>query len=189
MIHLDILFVGTVFLSTAVAWPTWQAGSNGIQWAENCDFDSHDLYSTLSNGQDCGGICANDGICTHFVWTNYNGGTCWMKHGTNLQPKQSANSVCGYVLSRGSLLEIKQAIKGGTMPIRGTNLGGWLVAERWMTGGSPAWNGIPDDVANQGEYVTMKHLGHANGDAQFDSHRSNFITEQDFKVRIQLTSP
>jgi glucan 1,3-beta-glucosidase len=90
------------------------------------------------------------------------------------------------------LLEIKQAIKGGTMPIRGTNLGGWLVAERWMTGGSPAWNGVPDNVAAKGEYVTMKHLGHANGDAQFDSHRRTFITEQDFKVRIQfnpLTAP
>uniref|UniRef100_A0A914EMZ5 glucan 1,3-beta-glucosidase n=1 Tax=Acrobeloides nanus TaxID=290746 RepID=A0A914EMZ5_9BILA len=65
--------------------------------------------------------------------------------------------------------------------MRGVNIGGWLVGERWMTIGSPAWEGVPDDIANTGEYSTMKYLGHTKGDAQFESHRQNFITEQDFK--------
>jgi hypothetical protein len=99
MIHLDILFVGTVFLSTAAAWPTWQAGSNGVQWAEYCDFSGNDLYSKPSTGAQCGDLCAADSKCNYFTWTNYNSGTCWFKSGSNLQPVQYSNgySVCGYV--------------------------------------------------------------------------------------------
>lgn len=43
--------------------------------------------------------------------------------------------------------------------MRGVNLGGWLVAEHWMTAASPAWTGVPTDIANKGEYQTMQHLG------------------------------
>ena len=50
-------------------------------------------------------------------------------------------------------------MKAGRVPMRGVNLGGWLVAEYWMTSTSPAWNGVPTNLANQGEYQTMKHLG------------------------------
>lgn len=79
-----------------------------------------------------------------------------------------------------SLDDTKQGIKDGKIPIRGVNLGGWLVAENWMTKDSPAWNDVPEDVANKGEYTTMKYLGHEQGDRQFDEHRRNFITERDF---------
>jgi glucan 1,3-beta-glucosidase len=80
-----------------------------------------------------------------------------------------------------SLADLKKQVIDGKVPSRGVNLGGWLVAEKWMTGGSPAWNGVPDDVANKGEYSAMKYLGHEKGDPQFDEHRRTFITEQDFK--------
>lgn len=73
-----------------------------------------------------------------------------------------------------------QDIKSGKIPIRGTNLGGWLVIERWMTGGSPVWDGVPDDKAYGGEFVTMKYLTHNPGDDRFRRHRDSFITEQDF---------
>lgn len=43
--------------------------------------------------------------------------------------------------------------------MRGVNLGGWLVGEYWMTAASPAWNGVPTDVANHGEFKTMQYLG------------------------------
>ncbi|CAJ0584639.1 unnamed protein product, partial [Mesorhabditis spiculigera] len=68
----------------------------------------------------------------------------------------------------------------GHKPIRGVNLGGWLLAEYWMTKESPAWRGVPENRAEQGEYQAMKYLGHEKGDAQFDAHRRTFITETDF---------
>ena len=29
----------------------------------------------------CGTACKSNSRCTHFVWTPYNGGTCYMKSG------------------------------------------------------------------------------------------------------------
>lgn len=43
--------------------------------------------------------------------------------------------------------------------MQGVNLGGWLVAEYWMTQMSPAWKGVPENIANMGEYKTMQYLG------------------------------
>ncbi len=41
---------------------------------------------------------------------------------------------------------IQYRIRRGEIPTRSVNLGGWLVAEHWMTGGSPAWSGVPGDL-------------------------------------------
>lgn len=54
---------------------------------------------------------------------------------------------------------LREDIKSGKTPMRGVNLGGWLVIEHWMTKGSPAWQTVPDDIADKGEYQTMKYLG------------------------------
>jgi hypothetical protein len=43
--------------------------------------------------------------------------------------------------------------------MKGVNLGGWLVTEHWMTKGSPAWHGVPDNIATKGEFKTMQYLG------------------------------
>ena len=43
--------------------------------------------------------------------------------------------------------------------MHGIILGGWLVAEHWMTSASPACSGVPDDIANHGEFQTMQYLG------------------------------
>jgi glucan 1,3-beta-glucosidase len=50
----------------------------------------------------------------------------------------------------------------GRKPMHGVNLGGWLVAEYWMTKASPAWSEVPVDVASHGEFKTMQHLGIVN---------------------------
>ena len=34
-----------------------------------------------SRGEDCGPICDKTALCTHFSWSLYNSGTCWMKTG------------------------------------------------------------------------------------------------------------
>lgn len=67
------------------------------------------------------------------------------------------------------MVQLKADIIAGHVPMHGVNLGGWLVAEYWMTSSSPAWNGVPDNIANQGEYQAMKYLG------RFVSWRSFFI--------------
>jgi hypothetical protein len=58
-----------------------------------------------------------------------------------------------------SVQQLKDDIKAGRTPMRGVNLGGWLVGEYWMTAASPAWSGVPNDIANHGEYKTMEYLG------------------------------
>ncbi|CAF0916089.1 unnamed protein product [Brachionus calyciflorus] len=48
-------------------------------WAHACDFKDNDLKNEKSSGEECGGRCAQTRSCTHFTWTTFNGGTCWMK--------------------------------------------------------------------------------------------------------------
>jgi len=70
-------------------------------WAMHCDFSNNDLKSELSRGDQCSSKCQQTQCCTHFVWTDYNGGTCWMKKGQiskhNAVYKNEA--VCGVVPS------------------------------------------------------------------------------------------
>jgi hypothetical protein len=67
----------------------WQTGN----WAMSCDFKGNDLSNQNSRGEDCGGICSKTAGCTHFTWSNYNGGTCWMKSGNvGKQAKQFKKS-------------------------------------------------------------------------------------------------
>ncbi|KAI9913447.1 hypothetical protein PsorP6_005447 [Peronosclerospora sorghi] len=65
------------------------------------------------------------------------------------------------------------------VPCRGVNLGAWLVAEHWISWDSSLWHGVPDEIKNQGEFATMKFLGHEEGDRRFHEHRRTWITESD----------
>ena len=64
-----------VTVTHAVSW-------NGNNWALACDFHGNDLANARISGEECGGRCAATPGCTHFAWTNFNGGTCWMKSGS-----------------------------------------------------------------------------------------------------------
>ena len=55
---------------------------NGNDWAFACDFPGGDIGNAQIRGEDCGGRCSSTSGCTHFTWTTYNGGTCWMKGGS-----------------------------------------------------------------------------------------------------------
>ena len=55
----------------------WQPGD----WAMSCDFKGNDLSNKKSRGEDCSRICTQTHGCTHYTWTSYLGGTCWMKSG------------------------------------------------------------------------------------------------------------
>jgi glucan 1,3-beta-glucosidase len=62
-----------------------------------------------------------------------------------------------------------------TKALRGINLGGWLVAERWMT---------PDlfaGVEGDGEIALVRELGYDTAKMRLQAHRNAFITEEDFR--------
>lgn len=58
--------------------------------------------------------------------------------------------------------------------LRGLNLGGWLVSERWMT---PA---LYDGVDGDGERAIGAQLGDAEATRRLIDHRDSFITDADF---------
>lgn len=61
-----------------------------------------------------------------------------------------------------------------TKALRGINLGGWLVAERWMT---PR---LFDGVEKDGEIALVRELGVKVARERLMAHREHFITEADF---------
>jgi len=87
-----------VFLSLVVnSTINWQSGD----WALDCDFDNHDFANSEVSSEDCGDKCMNEPGCTHFTWTDYNGGTCWMKAGSVCKADaievDNENYVCGII--------------------------------------------------------------------------------------------
>ncbi|KAJ6650056.1 Limulus clotting factor C, partial [Pseudolycoriella hygida] len=66
-----------------------------------CYFLNNDLTNTRIARDDCNDRCAATPRCTHFTWTNYNGGTCWMKQNpvTEMDAHISYDkaAVCGIV--------------------------------------------------------------------------------------------
>ncbi len=61
-----------------------------------------------------------------------------------------------------------------TKALQGINLGGWLVAERWMT------PGLFEGVEGSGEAELVRQLGRAEAIKRLEQHRSEFIQEADF---------
>ena len=69
-------------------------------WAFNCDFHNSDLSNVQSRGEDCSSHCENTSGCTHYTWTDSNGGTCWMKYGPSSKNDAfytDRNCVCGVI--------------------------------------------------------------------------------------------
>jgi len=83
----------------------WQSGGGEIIWARACDFSfeqgSYDMTPARVPSEQCGNKCLSTNGCTHFEWTDYAGGTCWMKWGNVLPESVIFNSnyamVCGIV--------------------------------------------------------------------------------------------
>jgi hypothetical protein len=76
----------------------WQQGEQ--VWAMHCDFLDNDLTNAQTSGEQCGNTCDANLQCTHFTWTNYNGGTCWLKSGQASKSdafySNEPSSVCGF---------------------------------------------------------------------------------------------
>ncbi|CAF2526705.1 unnamed protein product [Rotaria sp. Silwood2] len=70
-------------------------------WAFNCDFSGNDLTHIQISGESCGTRCAQTPRCSHYAWTTYKHGTCWLKQG-QISKKQAVEkndngNVCGVV--------------------------------------------------------------------------------------------
>ena len=77
---------------------------NGNNWAMACDFQNGDLSSIQIKGELCSSTCEKTNGCTHFTWTTYNTGTCWMKTGAVTKSDAFSTTdqtmVCGVVGSQ-----------------------------------------------------------------------------------------
>ena len=72
-------------------------------WAFACDFRGSNLTNVKMKSEYCSASCARTPNCTHYTWTNWNGGTCWMKFGpasiSDAYPTTDLTMVCGLVPS------------------------------------------------------------------------------------------
>ena len=96
---LNLILALTFHVMVVNAQVNWQSGAGGVEWAFACDFVNHDMGSAQVPGEQCGGKCMSTSGCTHFAWTNYQGGTCWMKSGSVQKSDAKFNNnyqmVCG----------------------------------------------------------------------------------------------
>ncbi|EEY65321.1 glucan 1,3-beta-glucosidase, putative [Phytophthora infestans T30-4] len=75
---------------------------------------------------------------------------------------------------------VRAGIRDGSIRSRGVNLGGWLVAEHWMTADAAFWQGVKDHFANSGEYTSIsKASSPDNIRTKLGEHHAAFITEDD----------
>ncbi|RLN71389.1 hypothetical protein BBJ28_00015754 [Nothophytophthora sp. Chile5] len=82
----------------------------------------------------------------------------------------------------GGSSHVQASIRDGSVRSRGVNLGGWLVAEHWMTTDAAFWQGIDTGYADSGEYTTITKA--ADPDtvrSKLGDHHASFITEDDIQ--------
>ncbi|KAF1315161.1 Glucan 1,3-beta-glucosidase, partial [Globisporangium splendens] len=75
---------------------------------------------------------------------------------------------------------IQSQIRSGAVKSRGVNLGGWLIAENWMTQDAAFWKGVSDEDRLAGEYTAItKSKNPDDTRAKLETHHATFITESD----------
>lgn len=84
--------------AAALSWRT----SGATRWAHGCDWAGNDIGSTRVAAARCGGACDRVRACSHFAWTAYRGGTCWLKGGpppplARAVGSAKAGAVCGVI--------------------------------------------------------------------------------------------
>jgi beta-glucanase (GH16 family) len=94
-LKLFFLLMFTIFCVSSSQSINWQPGN----WAMNCDFEGNDLSNVQTKGELCSSKCQSTFGCTHYSWSDYNGGTCWLKKGPISKDKAifKLNTVCGIV--------------------------------------------------------------------------------------------
>lgn len=73
-------------------------------WKKECDFYGNDIKPVHTSADACGSMCYWEDDCTHYAWSEHEGGKCWLKsaphvtkahaHTTNYNP---STNICGIV--------------------------------------------------------------------------------------------
>ncbi len=76
-------------------WPEYDDGEGCVKWQFNCDFPGYDIGSQVSSGEECGGLCINNGGCNAF---SHHHGTCYMKNiPADVGRSPAEGGVCGFL--------------------------------------------------------------------------------------------
>ena len=94
-----------------------QKGVSTTTWtnneAEMCDFSLRDLKKIASKKNECRKECIITDMCTHYVWSDYGGGLCWLKNGTITKKEAfkviNKSNICG-IVTEGNVKNISQLI-------------------------------------------------------------------------------
>ncbi|CAF1012496.1 unnamed protein product [Adineta steineri] len=75
---------------------------NGTNWTKSCDFPGNDLFNVLIPSKFCSAKCVQTQGCTHYVWSTWNNGTCWMKNNNDISKADAfstnnSNTICGII--------------------------------------------------------------------------------------------
>ncbi|KAI9558647.1 hypothetical protein GHT06_015436 [Daphnia sinensis] len=101
------VFLVVIFDVNNVTALVWNGAGTDTRWALQCDFIGRDMKNQLSTGDQCGPLCKANPPCSHFTWTNFQGGTCWMKSGLVSEfdsvSKTTDGAVCGFLKSTTSV--------------------------------------------------------------------------------------
>ncbi|RPA96649.1 glycoside hydrolase [Choiromyces venosus 120613-1] len=83
------------------------------------------------------------------------------------------------VQANGNVPPLNQEFPYGTTPIRGVNLGGWLIIEPFIT--PSFFDAIDSKFGVVDEFTLSKHLGPTNAAKTIEKHYANFINETAFR--------
>ncbi|RMX67923.1 hypothetical protein DD238_000533 [Peronospora effusa] len=82
------------------------------KWQSNCDYVGGDLKAVGGISSTCGHLCVIEEKCTHWSWTDVNGGTCWLKQSKAASISKSAGQgFCGYITDRNPVQDIPPPIE------------------------------------------------------------------------------
>ncbi|KAJ3132294.1 hypothetical protein HK100_005453 [Physocladia obscura] len=88
---LALLVASTVSTQTTYTFPT------GQDWGYDCDYPGGDITNLATEASLCGPACQAFAGCEYFVWTDVNGGTCWLKDYSTTGVVSAATGVCGFL--------------------------------------------------------------------------------------------
>lgn len=98
-----ILILDLIFTSESRPTLTFIEDESGFIFSLNCHFKGVEISRRRSRGKDCGSLCLENEDCSHFTWTNLEGGTCLLMKNREMGADQAelvAGHVCGFVKER-----------------------------------------------------------------------------------------
>jgi len=181
----------------------WQDGNSGaLSWSNNCDWNGGDFKNVPSTGEQCGGICITTGGCTHFTWTNFKSGTCWLKQGTvslDQAKYASGTSTCGM-------------LKAGPPPPAAGCTSGWKTfksynfnsmsqvnqdwdIEVWPAGKvnneKQAYTNSADNIFIRNNHLVIRAVNSGNGITSGRLHSKQLFTPKEVagnKLKVEFTA-